>query len=272
MPEETITNKKCCDHTKKSKKVLQLHLTIHIFASEVRTTGFPITNNCFVMDFYHEYSKFYVAVDCIIFGFDGDGLKLLLIKRDFEPKKGELSLMGGFMGEDETGEEAARRVLFSLTGLENVYLRQVGAFSAIDRDPGGRVVSLAYYALIDIRHHDEELLRRNNAFWVGIDEVPRLSFDHNEMVGQALKLLRRDSSDRPIAFNLLPKEFTLPQFQHLYESLYGETLDKRNFRKKVAEMEFIEKTGEKDKSTSKRGAALYRFNQKKYDKVRKFKI
>jgi len=224
------------------------------------------------MSFYQEHSKFYVAVDCIIFGFDGDGLKLLLIRRDFEPEKGELSLMGGFVGDGEAADEAARRVLLSLTGLKNVYLDQVGAFSTVDRDPGERVISIAYCALIDIQKHNSELVKKNNAFWIDINEVPQLGFDHNDMVTSALKLLRRKSADHPIAFNLLPSEFTLPQFQHLYESLYGETLDKRNFRKKVAEMDYIEKTGKIDKSSSKRGAALYKFNKKKYDKKRNFKL
>lgn len=224
------------------------------------------------MNYYQEHAKFYVAVDCIIFGFDSEGLKLLLIRRDFEPAKGELSLMGGFVEDNESTDEAARRVLRSLTGLENVYLDQVGAFGEVKRDPGERVISIAYCALIDTRRHNSELVKKNNAFWININDVPQLGFDHNEMVKDALKLLRRKCSDHPIAFNLLPTEFTLAQFQHLYESLYGETLDKRNFRKKVAEMDYIEKTGKIDKSSSKRGAALYKFNKKRYDKKRNFKL
>jgi len=214
----------------------------------------------------------YLAVDCIIFGFDDDGLKLLLIRRNFEPAKGEFSLMGGFVEENESCDEAASRVLSSLTGLQNVYMQQVGAFGSVDRDPGERVVSIAYYALIDIRKRDSSLMEQHNAFWVDLHEKPHLFFDHDQMVEAALKQMRKTASDSPIAFNLLPSEFTIPQFQHLYESIFDEEMDKRNFRKKIAEMDYIEKTGNIDKTGSKRGAALYRFNARKFKKQQKFKI
>ena len=216
------------------------------------------------MDYYSEHPKFHVAVDCIIFGFKQGRLHLLLLKRNFEPAKGDWSLMGGFVQADESVDDAARRVLFELTGLDKVYMNQVGAYGALDRDPGERVISVAYYALLDIDAYDPEPVRAHNAFWVDLKEVPHLIFDHDSMVSKALDRVRHKASDRPILFNLLPDEFTLTMFQSLYESLYSEQQDKRNFRKKVAQMEFVEKTGGIDKSSSRRGAALYRFNPDKY--------
>ncbi len=224
------------------------------------------------MKYYDIHPKFHLAVDCIIFGFDGDDLNLLLLKRNFEPAKGEWSLMGGFVSQDESIDEAAGRVLTELTGLENVYMDQVGAFGECDRDPGERVISIAYYALIDINKHDNELVKAHNAYWIPLSDVPDLIFDHNQMVKKALSRMRHKSSDHPIGMKLLPKEFTLSKLQKLYEAILGEPLDKRNFRKRIAEMDYIEKTDNIDKTESRKGAALYRFNDRKYHKGSKFKI
>lgn len=223
-------------------------------------------------NYYISNPKFYVAIDCIIFGFSEGELSLLLLKRNFEPAMGEWSLMGGFVQEGESTDDAAKRVLAELTGLDNVYMEQVGAFGAIDRDPGERVVSIAYNALININEYDRELVHQHNAFWVNINELPQLVFDHPQMVEQARKLMQQKASTEPIGFNLLPKLFTLSQLQSLYEAIYGEPLDKRNFRKRVAEMDYIEKTDKIDKTGSKRGAALYQFNEKAYRKAPKFKL
>lgn len=223
-------------------------------------------------NYYISNPKFYVAIDCIIFGFSEGELSLLLLKRNFEPAMGEWSLMGGFVQEGESTDDAAKRVLTELTGLDNVYMEQVGAFGAIDRDPGERVVSIAYNALININEYDRELVHQHNAFWVNINELPQLIFDHPQMVEQARKLMQQKASTEPIGFNLLPKLFTLSQLQSLYEAIYGEPLDKRNFRKRVAEMDYIEKTDKIDKTGSKRGAALYQFNEKAYRKAPKFKL
>lgn len=223
-------------------------------------------------NYYTSNPKFYVAIDCIIFGFSEGELSLLLLKRNFEPAMGEWSLMGGFVQEGESTDDAAKRVLAELTGLDNVYMEQVGAFGAIDRDPGERVVSIAYNALININEYDRELVHQHNAFWVNINELPQLVFDHPQMVEQARKLMQQKASTEPIGFNLLPKLFTLSQLQSLYEAIYGEPLDKRNFRKRVAEMDYIEKTDKIDKTGSKRGAALYQFNEKAYRKAPKFKL
>ncbi|NDV60451.1 NUDIX domain-containing protein [Bacteroides sp. 519] len=224
------------------------------------------------MNYYNQHPKFYVAVDCIIFGFNEDEISLLLLKRNFQPAMGEWSIMGGFVQEDESADDAAKRVLHELTGLEDVYMEQVGAFGDISRDPGERVISLAYYALININDYDHKLVKEHNAFWINIKEIPPLIFDHNEMVEKARKRMQARASTRPIGFNLLPKLFTLSQLQSLYEAIYDEELDKRNFRKRVAEMDFIEKTDKIDKMGSKRGAALYQFNDKAYRKDPKFKL
>lgn len=222
--------------------------------------------------YYNINPKFYVSVDCIIFGFDKGELKLLLLKRNFEPAMGEWSLMGGFVQEEESVDDAAKRVLRELTGLENVYMQQVGAFGRIDRDPGERVISVAYYALINVNEYDRELVQQHNAHWVKIGLLPDLIFDHPEMIAKARELMKHQASDHPIGFNLLPELFTLTQLQNLYEAIYGEQIDKRNFRKRVATMDFIEKTEYIDKTRSKRGAFLYKFNDKAYLKDPKFKL
>ncbi|MCD8092463.1 MAG: NUDIX domain-containing protein [Bacteroides sp.] len=223
-------------------------------------------------NYYSSNPKFYVAIDCIIFGFNEGELSLLLLKRNFEPAMGEWSLMGGFVQDGESVDDGTKRVLNELTGLDNVYMEQVGTFGEINRDPGERVISIAYYALININEYDWELVQQHNAFWVNINDLPDLIFDHPQMVEQARKLMQQKASTEPIGFNLLPKLFTLSQLQSLYEAIYGEAIDKRNFRKRIAEIDYIEKTDKIDKTGSKRGAALYKFNEKAYRKAPKFKL
>ena len=222
--------------------------------------------------YYNINPRFYVSVDCIIFGFDKGSLKLLLLKRNFEPAKGSWSLMGGFVQDGESVDDAAKRVLAELTGLENVDMEQVGTFGEVDRDPGERVISVAYYALININEYDRNLVQQHNAHWAEINEIPPLVFDHPQMVKQARIMLQKKASSEPIGFNLLPSLFTLFQLQSLYEAIYGEPLDKRNFRKRVADLNYIEKTDKIDKTGSKRGAALYKFNENAYRKAPKFKL
>ena len=222
--------------------------------------------------YYNINPQFYVSVDCIIFGFDKGSLKLLLLKRNFEPAKGSWSLMGGFVQDGESVDDAAKRVLAELTGLENVYMEQVGTFGEVDRDPGERVISVAYYALININEYDRNLVQQHNAHWAEINEIPPLVFDHPQMVKQARIMLQKKASSEPIGFNLLPSLFTLFQLQSLYEAIYGEPLDKLNFRKRVADLNYFEKTDKIDKTGSKRGAALYKFNENAYRKAPKFKL
>lgn len=218
---------------------------------------------------YKNNEKFLVAVDCIIFGFHKGELTLLLIKRDFNPCLGEWSLMGGFLNQSESIDQAAERVLYDLTGLDSIFMDQIGVFGKLERDPADRVLSVAYYALINMDDFDRRLLAKHNATWFSIDKMPPLIFDHENMVHEALRQLRRKASIEPIGFNLLPEKFTLPQLQALYEAIYGQELDKRNFRKKLQSIHFLERSDEKDKNSSRRGAFLYTFNRTSYERLKK---
>ncbi len=216
------------------------------------------------MTYYGIFQKAFVAVDCIIFGFEDRKLKLLLGKRQMDPGRGEWSLYGGFLRSDESVDEAADRVLMELTGLKHLYMKQVATFGAVDRDPGERVVSVAYCALINVKDYDRQLLEEHGVEWVELNQLPKLYSDHNEMVRKAITLLRKRINSEPLIFNLLPSLFTLTQLQHVYEAILGEEIDKRNFRKRIKQIDFIEKTELIDKLSSKRGAALYRFNKRMY--------
>ncbi len=224
------------------------------------------------MAFYNEHSKIWVSVDCIIFGFEENKLKVLIGRRQMDPGRGEWSLYGGFVRIDESVDDAANRTLYELTGMRNVYMRQVGAFGSVDRDPGQRVVSVAYCALINVADYNSAQQVEHNVEWVNIDELPKMFSDHKEMVRKARKLMQQKIRTEPISFQLLPNLFTLTQLQKLYEAVNGEEVDKRNFRKKVKDMDFIEKTQLIDKLSSKRGAYLYRFNEKMFEKDASFKL
>ena len=222
--------------------------------------------------YYSDFQKVLLSVDCIIFGFTDNKLKILIGKRNMDPGRGEWSLYGGFVRGDESLDDAANRTLYELTGLRKVFMRQVGAFGNIDRDPGERVVSIAYYALINVNDYDEDLRKKHGVEWVDMDNIPQMYSDHNDMVHRARKLMRQKMKTEPVGFELLPDLFTLTQLQRLYEAVNGEELDKRNFRKRIKEMDYIEKTELIDKNTSKRGAALYRFNKKAFAEVKNFKL
>lgn len=215
-------------------------------------------------DFYSQHEKHHVAVDVIIFGFDGKQLRLLLVKRDFEPCRGDWSLMGGFLGSDENPDQAAARVLQQLTGLQDIYLEQIRAFGDVHRDPAGRVISLSYYSLVSMTHTREESPGELSGEWFPVDSLPELIFDHNEMVGLALKRLRRRCRTEPVGLELLSEKFSIPQLLSLYEAIYRQNIDKRNFRKKILSFNVLEKLEEKDKNSSRKGAFLYRFNREKY--------
>ena len=168
------------------------------------------------------------------------------------------------MQANEDLNTAATRVCTELTGLSNVYMRQIGTFGSVSRDSGDRVISVAYLALLDIDRVDSEVNRQNNAHWADINDLPALLFDHNQMVSKAHRYLRDSIGSKPVGFQMLPTLFTLSQLQALYEAIIGTQLDKRNFRKRISEMPFIEKTEFVDKQNSRRGAALYRFNYKDF--------
>lgn len=221
------------------------------------------------MDFYSNFPKILVAVDAIIFGFNENefDLKLLLLKRNFEPEKGKWSLMGGFVAPDESLDQSAQNIVSRLTGLDNVYMEQLFAFGDINRDAGGRIISVAYFSLLKINDHDSELVKKYGAFWIPINKLPNLIFDHHEMVEKALRKLRIRARTQPIGFELLPKKFTIPQLQRLYEAIYQMPFDKRNFRRKLLAMGLLEKLDEKEKETSKKGAFYYQFNKAKYEEL-----
>lgn len=222
--------------------------------------------------YYNEYSKVWVSVDCIIFGFDEGKLKVLIGRRQMDPGRGEWSLYGGFVAADESLDDAARRTLYELTGMKDVFMRQVETFGRVDRDPGERVISVAYYALINVKDYNEELQKEHGVEWVSSDELPHLYSDHNEMVDKAWRLMMQKIRTEPIGFKLLPELFTLTQLQRLYEAVVGHEIDKRNFRKRIKEMDFIQKTDKIDKKGSKRGAYLYRFNDNVYKEDPNFKL
>ncbi len=213
-----------------------------------------------------EKERLLLAVDCIVFGFDGEDLKILLIKRGFEPKKGEWSLVGGFLNQEEVLEAAATRILKKYTGLDDIFMEQVATFSEIDRDPEERIVSTAYYALINIREHSQKLNHQFSANWFSVAEAPPLIFDHDKMVKSALKRLKIKAETEPIGFELLPEKFTMRQLQKLYEAIWNVSLDKRNFISKVRSLDVLQKLDEKDKSSSRKGAYLYRFDADRYSK------
>ena len=190
--------------------------------------------------FYSEHSQVWVSVDCIIFGFDEGKLKILIGRRKMDPGRGEWSLYG--------------------------------RFGNVDRDPGERVVSIAYYALINVKDYDDHLRKEHGVEWVNFDELPQLYSDHNKMVFKARKLMKQKIASEPVGFRLLPSLFTLTQLQRLYEAVNGEPIDKRNFRKRIKDMDFIEKTELIDKTGSKRGAFLYRFNKRAYNEDTNFKL
>lgn len=210
-------------------------------------------------DFYSEHNRFLVSVDCIVFGLDKGELNLLLVKRRIEPFEGEWSLVGGFVHDDESVDEAAKRTLCELTGLDDLYMEQVAVFGAVDRDPGDRVISVAYFAVTNISDIDQERVQEHDAQWFKVTDLPELHFDHDAMVARARRKLRRRTVHDQLGLSLLPDLFTLTQMQVLYESLLGESVDKRNFRKRVSEMPYIVKTEHIDKSSSRRGATLYRY-------------
>jgi hypothetical protein len=216
--------------------------------------------------YYEKEDYIHVSVDCIILGFKDNEINVLIIKRKFEPLKGERSLMGGFVRLNESLDETVARVVADYTGVENMYMEQVGAYGSLDRDPGERVISIVYYAMIDMEQFDEKRKKQHNAEWMNVKNVGKLILDHNQFIDDTIKLVRRRTATRPVGFNLLPEKFTLPQLQSLYEAIYQKTLDKRNFRKKIFEMDILEKLDDKDKNNSKRGAYYYKFNKEKYDK------
>ncbi len=222
------------------------------------------------MSYTYKYPRGALTVDCVVFGFDDGELKILLIERGQAPFKGHWALPGGFVKLDETLDQAARRELHEEAGLTNVFLEQLYTFGAVHRDPRERVVSVAYYALVKLLEHDARAATdAANAQWFPVSKIPKLAFDHAEIVRIAITRLQGKVRYQPIGFELLPPKFTLSQLQHLYEAVLGTNLDKRNFRKKVQGFNLLVPLNESLQAGRHRPAQLFRFNTAKYEKFRK---
>jgi len=213
------------------------------------------------MDYYKQHPRFLVAVDCVIFGYENGDLKLLLYPRAFEPVKGEWSLMGGFVQEDESSEDAA-----TTTGLDNIFLEQVNTFTNPAREPYTRVVSIAYFALIRMDRYRKNKIEGSGAKWYSVNDLPPLIFDHYEMIARALKKLQQKAGSSLVGSELLPQKFTLLQLRKLYEAIYQRTFDPGNFRKKLLSLDVLEKLDHKNSTESKKGAYYYRVKLNKAEK------
>jgi 8-oxo-dGTP diphosphatase len=218
----------------------------------------------------YEYPRAALAVDCVVFGLDEADLKVLLIQRRLQPFQHAWALPGGFVHIDETLDNAARRELAEEAGVTDVYLEQLYTFGGLDRDPRERVVTVAYFALAKLSDH--RIRAATDAMgvgWFSLDELPKLAFDHAEIVGRARDRLRGKVRYAPVGFELLPPRFSLTQLQRLYEIILGSDLDKRNFRKKILAMDLIVETDEVEQNVRHRAARLYRFDRRKYDRLAK---
>ncbi len=220
-----------------------------------------------MLELYSKQTKCLVALDSIIFGFDGSKLKLLLVKRGIEDSKDIWSLMGGWLEPNESLDEAASRVLKDLTGLHDIYLEQLTAFGLPDRDPVQRTVSVTYFALINVDDYSLFDSGKYQANWFELNDLPELLFDHNKMVENAIIRLRNKAAFHPVGFELLPEKFTLPQLQTLYEAIFDTNFDKRNFSRKILASGILTKLDEKQKGFSKKGAFLYKLNPQASEKA-----
>jgi 8-oxo-dGTP diphosphatase len=206
-----------------------------------------------------------LTVDCVIFGFEDNKMKVLLIRSDLEVYKGKWSLLGDFVHETEELDDAAYRVLRERTGMTDVFLEQVHTFSRVDRHPGGRVMTVAYCSLLNIRHHELKILA-NELHWHSVSSLREMAFDHKEILDACYKWLQKRIQEHPLGFNLLPEKFSLRELQNLYEAILNVELDRRNFRKKFFSMDFLVDTGEFETDVKHRPGKLYQFDFNKYEK------
>ena len=216
----------------------------------------------------YKYPHPAVTTDCVIFGFDGRELQVLLIERGIEPFKGKWAFPGGFLKMDETAREGALRELKEETGLENAYIEQFNTYSDPWLDPRERVITIAHYALVriqEVKGGDDAA----KALWFPIDKVPQLAFDHDKILRDAMRKLRERIHFEPIGFELLPEKFTMKELQILYESILGVKFDRRNFAKKMMHYELLNQLDETVRPTAKRDALLYSFNKENYELFKK---
>lgn len=211
------------------------------------------------------YPKVPLTVDCVIFGFEENKLKVLLIKSDLEIFNSKLSLLGDIVTNNEELDDAAYRVLKERTGMNDVFLDQVRAFSHPARHPGGRVITVAYCSLLNINHHELKI-HDNDLNWHSLTTVQEMAFDHKEIVDACYRWLQKRIQEHPLGFNLLPDKFSLRELQNLYEAILGITLDRRNFRKKFASMNLLIDLNEMEQDVPHRPGKLYKFNFEKYEK------
>ncbi len=222
------------------------------------------------MAFSYEFSRPALTIDCVVFGFGEADLRVMLIERALEPFRGKWALPGGFVRTEESLDDAARRELREETGLADVYLEQLYTFGAVRRDPRERVVSVAYYALVNFAEHRARAdTDARDARWFAVGDVPTLAFDHAAILDAALRRLKAKVRYEPIGFELLPPKFTLSQLQRLYETVLERPLDKRNFRKKILSMGVLIELDEIQQDVAHRAARLYRFDEERYRKLRK---
>lgn len=218
--------------------------------------------------YIYDYPRPALTTDCVIFGFDGGDLKVLLIERAIEPFYGSWALPGGFVQMDETADECAMRILKKETNLEGIYMEQLFTFSEVERDPRYRVVSVGYYALVKIAEFDPGVgVDESKVSWFTLDSVPTLAFDHNAILKKAIERLRGKIKYQPIGFELLPEKFTLPELRGLYEKILQTNLDDRNFRKKILGYNLLVDTGEMLRGAKNRAPKLFRFDRQKYEQL-----
>ena len=209
-----------------------------------------------------------ISIDCVIFGFDNGILEVLLVQHGEGISKGKWGLPGGWINKKESTDDAAHRLLADLTGMDNIYLEQLKAFGEPERFPVGRVITIGYYALVKREDYDIKAgFTASDAKWYKINEIPKLIYDHNEILDYSFKNLRNRVRQAPIGFNLLPEKFTLLQLMHLYEEILGIEMDKSNFRRKILHMKLLVALDEKQKDVSHRAAQLYKFDSEIYEKL-----
>jgi 8-oxo-dGTP diphosphatase len=215
-----------------------------------------------------DYFNIAISVDCVIFGYDNKELKVLLIKSDLEEFSGLYSLLGDLVRPDEDLKSASYRVLRDRTGMEDVYLEQVHTFGGLGRHPSGRVITTAYYSLIDIKHHKLQL-NHNDLHWHSVNDIKELAFDHKTILDTCLCRLREQVMDHPVVFNLLPEKFSLRELQDLYQSILDTDLDRRNFRKKIAIKDWLTDLNEMENNVPHRPGKLYALKKQHHRKGHK---